>query len=63
MIIANIQESSNSTIVPLYYKVYNKIIPKDTIYVVSFGLNSGVAAYAVITRIGKRYCPYLVRWH
>jgi hypothetical protein len=24
---------------------------------------SGVAAYAVITRIGKRYCPYLVRWH
>jgi hypothetical protein len=20
-------------------------------------------AYAVITRIGKRYCPYLVRWH
>ena len=24
---------------------------------------SGVAAYSLITRIGKRYCPYLIRWH
>jgi hypothetical protein len=64
MIVANIQESSNSTIVPLYYKVYNKIIPKIYDICSKFWTQlSGVAAYAVITRIGKRYCPYLVRWH
>jgi hypothetical protein len=62
MIIANIQESSNSTIVPLYYKVYNKIIPKIYDICKFWTQLSGVAAYAVITRIGKRYC-YLVRWH
>jgi hypothetical protein len=64
MIIANLQESSNSTIVPLYYKVYNKIVPKIYDICSKFWSQlSGVAAYAVITRIGKRYCPYLVRWH
>jgi hypothetical protein len=57
MIIANIQESSNSTIVPLYYKVYNKIIPKIYDICKFWTQLSGVAAYAVITRIGKRYCP------
>ena len=62
--ISNLQDSSKSTILPLYYKVYNKIIPK--IYEICskfWNQLSGVAAYAVITRIGKRYCPYLVRWH
>jgi hypothetical protein len=51
MIIANIQESSNSTIVPLYYKVYNKIIPRYTISVKFWTQLSGVAAYAVITQL------------
>jgi hypothetical protein len=62
--IANLQESGNSTALPLYYKVYNKIIPKIYDICSKFWTQlSGVAAYAVITRIGKRYCPYLVRWH
>ena len=64
MAISNIQEPNKSNILPLYYKVYNKIIPK--IYDICskfWNQLSGVAAYAVITRIGKRYCPYLVRWH
>jgi Uncharacterised protein family len=64
MFISNLQESSQSNISPLYYKIYNKIIPK--IYDICskfWNQLSGVAAYAVITRIGKRYCPYLVRWH
>jgi Uncharacterised protein family len=64
MAISNVQDPNNSTIVPLYYKVYNKIIPKIFDICSKFWTQlSGVAAYAVITRIGKRYCPYLVRWH
>jgi len=64
MAISNIQEPTNSTILPLYYKIYNKIIPKIYEICSKFWTQlSGVAAYAVITRIGKRYCPYLVRWH
>ena len=61
---SNLPEANQASISPLYYKIYNKIIPK--IYDICskfWNQLSGVAAYAVITRIGKRYCPYLVRWH
>ena len=64
MFISNLPESNKASISPLYYKIYNKIIPK--IYDICskfWNQLSGVAAYAVITRIGKRYCPYLIRWH
>ena len=64
MFISSLPDQSKSSILPLYYKVYNKVIPK--IYDICskfWNQLSGVAAYAVITRIGKRYCPYLVRWH
>jgi hypothetical protein len=64
MAISNLNEPTKSNILPLYYKVYNKIIPKIYEICSKFWTQlSGVAAYAVITRIGKRYCPYLVRWH
>jgi len=64
MIISNLPEPNKSSILPLYYKIYNKIIPKIFEICSKFWTQlSGVAAYAVITRIGKRYCPYLVRWH
>lgn len=64
MIISKLPETNQSTIFPLYYKIYNKIIPKIFDICSKFWNQlSGVAAYAVITRIGKRYCPYLVRWH
>lgn len=64
MFIFKLKESNNSKILPLYYNIYNKVIPK--IYSICskfWNQLSGVAAYAVITRIGKKYCPYLVRWH
>ena len=64
MIISKLPESIKLNILPIYYKVYNQIIPK--IYSVCskfWNQLSGVAGYALITRIGKRYCPYLVRWH
>ena len=64
MIISKFQESGDSTIISFYYKLYYKIIPKVYDICVKFWAQlSGVAAYAVITRIGKRYCPYLIRWH
>jgi hypothetical protein len=64
MVISNLNEPQRSTILPLYYKFYNGIIPKIFSACSKFWTQlSGIAAYAVITRIGKRYCPYLVRWH
>ena len=64
MIISKIPESGDSPIISFYYKLYNKVIPKVYDVCTKFWAQlSGVAAYAVITRIGKRYCPYLIRWH
>jgi len=64
MIISNLKESDKAVVLPLYYKIYNKIIPQIFEACSKFWTQlSGIAAYAVITRIGKRYCPYLVRWH
>jgi hypothetical protein len=64
MIISNFKESDKANILPIYYKIYNKIIPQIFESCSKFWTQlSGIAAYAVITRIGKRYCPYLVRWH
>lgn len=64
MVISNLKESQQETILPIYYKIYNKIVPQLFEGISKFWTQlSGIAAYAVITRIGKRYCPYLVRWH
>ena len=64
MIISNLNDSQRATIFPIYYKLYNKLIPQIFEGVSKFWNQlSGIAAYAIITRIGKRYCPYLVRWH
>jgi len=64
MFISTLNKSTQATVLPLYYKMYNNIIPQLFDSLSKFwGQLSGIAAYAVITRIGKRYCPYLVRWH
>jgi len=64
MVISNLNESDQSKVLPAYYTIYNQMIPTVYAAVTKFWSQlSGLAAYAVITRIGKRYCPYLIRWH
>jgi len=64
MIISNLSETSKLSVLPIYYKIYNTIIPRFFETISEFWNQlSGIAAYAMITRIGKRYCPYLIRWH
>ena len=64
MIISNLNETNKMKVVPIYYKMYNTIIPRLFETISEFWNQlSGIAAYAIITRIGKRYCPYLIRWH
>ena len=61
MIVAKL---NNLNLSSLYYKLYNKVIPKIYDICSKFWSQlSGIISYAVITRIGKRYCPYLIRWH
>ena len=64
MIVSNLNEPLKSNVFPVYYEIYNKVIPKIYEIISKFWTQlSGVAAYAIITRLGKRYCPYLIRWH
>ena len=64
MIVSKLNESNHSEVVVLYYKIYNSVIPKVYAFCAKFYKDmSSLVAYAVITRIGKRYCPYLIRWH
>ena len=64
MIIANLQEPVQLKVLPIYYKLYNSVLPKiQKVFSQFWRQLSSVAAYATITRIGKRYCPYLIRWH
>lgn len=64
MILSNLPEPLKVNVIPVYYKIYNGVIPKIYNTCTKFWNQlSGIAAYALITRIGKRYCPYLIRWH
>lgn len=64
MIVANLNESQQAKILPLYYTIYNNLIPKIYTSCTDYWSQmSGLVTYAVVTRIGKRYCPYLIRWH
>ena len=64
MIISNLSETNQKKVLPIYYQMYNTIIPRLFETISEFWNQlSGIAAYAIITRIGKRYCPYLIRWH
>ena len=56
MIVANLPEPLRSNISPTYYMIYQQAIPNIIGMVRKFWNQlSGIAAYALITRIGKRY--------
>ena len=64
MIISHFRESMKEKSLLIYYKVYNNFLPQFFKAIGKLWTQlSGIAAYSVVTRIGKRYCPYLVRWH
>lgn len=64
VILSSLDETSKLKLVPIYYKLYNNFIPRLIETISEFWNQlAGIAAYAIITRIGKRYCPYLIRWH
>ena len=68
MLVANIATKFNlppeSKIVHWYYQLYHVAIPtayKEVAKTVD--QMSGLVSYVLITRMGKRFCPYLIRWH
>jgi len=47
-----------------YYLVYRRIIPYTIRVIKLFHRQfSSIIQYTVITRLNKKYCPYLLRWH
>ena len=63
MLIAKI-DNPPQIIINTYYRVYNEYIPQGLKFLRLIWVQfKGLATYTLITRIGKRYCPYFVRWH
>ena len=64
MFISNLHEPTKSNVASIYYQIYQQIIPKIfDICSKLWNQLSGICAYTIMTRLGKRYCPYLIRWH
>ena len=64
MFISILPSDKQTQILPTYYNIYNDVIPETYEILSLFFVNIfGVASYSIITRIGRRYCPYLIRWH
>ena len=66
MVMANLQKEfpKYDWIEGTYYLLYRKIIPVTTRAILDFiDAFTTYAVYTIITRVNKRYCPYLIRWH
>jgi len=66
MIMVNLPEEfpKHEWIEGTYYLFYRKIIPVTTRAVLDFvDTFTSYAVYTLVTRVNKRYCPYLIRWH
>lgn len=47
-----------------YYFLYRKLLPTVTRTSLNiFDSFKSYIVYSMITRVGKKYCPYLIRWH
>lgn len=64
MIVSNLPEPLKAHILPTYYNIYTRFIPGTANLLQQYWSElAGMVAYTLVTRIGKRYCPYLIRWH
>ena len=64
MLISRFKLQNNTRIGILYYTIYPKAFSGGyNIFCQLWAQIANVAAYVTITRLGKRYCPYLIRWH
>lgn len=64
MVLGEINLGDRSPIVFYYYKIYNVYIPgfNKAAKEVWFSVKNG-AEFTFITRVGKKNCPYFLRWH
>ena len=63
-IITQLDEPKQKQIMAFYYTIYFEVIPNffrlcKFVWYQFYGLGT----YIVITRLGKKFCPYLIRWH
>ena len=64
MSISSLPESLKNSVKPLYYSIYQNVLPGIWSFI--GGQLQEIAPllmYVFIVRINKKYCPYLIRWH
>lgn len=63
MIIGKI-DNPPQILINMYYKFYNEYMTMALNFLrIVWKSVKGLASYTLVTRIGKRYCPYFIRWH
>ena len=64
MIVSSIPHTFKQDMHSYYYLMFGKIIPNAWQYFdMQFRDLLPLIFYLVVVRLGKRYCPYLIRWH
>lgn len=64
MMFANVKGPLKEYTDGLYYFIYRDVVPYVYRFVITEGKQMlGLVTYTFITRMNKKYCPYLVRWH
>lgn len=64
MLFSIIPEPVKSVTDQIYYTIYRDIVPQVFRSIRYFHRELGAMAfYTIIVRMGKPYCPYLIRWH
>lgn len=64
MIISSIPDKFKPDINKYYYLIFGTMLPKAWEYFdTQFRDLLPLIFYLVVVRLGKRYCPYLIRWH